>query len=64
MNFKDVKETHWFYKAVKEMVFGGIMKGRSEDTFAPIAQPTRAELAQCGVNLLKKIEEIQKIKEG
>ena len=46
------------------MVFGGIMKGRSEDTFAPIAPPTRAELAQFGVNLLKKVEEIQKIKEG
>ena len=64
LNFKDVKETDWFYKAVKEMVFGGIMKGRSEDTFAPIVPPTRAELAQFGVNILKKVEEIQKIKEG
>lgn len=64
LNFKDVKETDWFYKAVKEMVFGGIMKGRSEDTFDPIVPPTRAELAQFGVNILKKIEEIQKIKEG
>lgn len=64
LNFNDVKETDWFYKAVKEAVFGGLMKGRSEDTFDPTAPCTRAELAQFGVNLLKKIEEIQKIKEG
>lgn len=64
LNFKDVKETDWFYKAVKEAVFGGLMKGRSEDTFDPTAPCTRAEMAQFGVNLLKKIEEIQKIKEG
>ena len=64
LKFKDVKETDWFYKAVKEMVFGGIMKGRSEDTFDPIVPPTRAELAQFGVNILKKVEEIQKIKES
>lgn len=64
LNFKDVKETDWFYKAVKEALFGGLMKGRSEDTFDPSAPCTRAELAQFGVNLLKKIEEIQKIKEG
>lgn len=64
LNFKDVKETDWFYKAVKEAVFGGLMKGRSEETFDPTAPCTRAELAQFGVNLLKKIEEIQKIKEG
>lgn len=64
LNFNDVKETDWFYKAIKEAVFGGLMKGRSEDTFDPSAPCTRAELAQFGVNLLKKIEEIQKIKEG
>lgn len=64
LNFKDVKESDWFYKAVKEAVFGGLMKGRSEDIFDPTAPCTRAELAQFGVNLLKKIEEIQKIKEG
>ena len=64
LNFNDVKETDWFYKAVKEAVFGGLMKGRSEDTFDPSAPCTRAEMAQFGVNLLKKIEEIQKIKEG
>ena len=40
------------------------MKGRSEDTFDPTTPPTRAELAQFGVNILKKIEEIQKIKES
>lgn len=64
LNFKDVKESDWFYKAVKDCVFGGLMKGRSEDVFDPGAPCTRAEMAQFGVNLLKKIEEIQKIKEG
>ena len=64
LKFKDVKETDWFYKAVKEAVFGGLMTGRSEDTFDPTAPCTRAEMAQFGVNILKKIEEIQKIKEG
>lgn len=63
LNFKDVKETDWFYKAVKEMVFGGIMKGRSEDTFDPGAPLTRAEAAQLMSNFAKKIDEISKIKE-
>ena len=64
LNFKDVKETDWFYKAVKEAVFGGLMKGRSEDVFDPGAPLTRAEAAQLMSNFAKKIEEIQKIKEG
>lgn len=64
LNFKDVKETDWFYKAVKECVFGGLMKGKSEDTFEPSAPLTRAEAAQLMANFSKKIDEILKIKEG
>lgn len=64
LNFKDVKESDWFYKAVKDCVFGGLMKGRTEDTFAPQEPLTRAEAAQLIVNMLKKLDEIQKIKEG
>ena len=64
LNFKDVKETDWFYKAVKECVFGGLMKGKSEDTFDPSAPLTRAEAAQLMANFSKKIDEILKIKEG
>lgn len=64
LNFKDVKETDWFYKAVKDCVFGGLMKGRSEDVFDPGAPLTRAEAAQLMANFSKKIDEILKIKEG
>ena len=64
LNFKDVKESDWFYKAVKNCVFGGLMKGRTEDIFDPQAPLTRAEAAQLMSNFAKKIEEIQKIKEG
>lgn len=64
LNFKDVKESDWFYKAVKECVFGGLMKGKSEDTFEPSAPLTRAEAAQLMANFSKKIDEILKIKEG
>lgn len=63
LNFKDVKETDWFYKAVKDCVFGGLMKGRSEDVFDPGAPLTRAEAAQLMSNFAKKIDEISKIKE-
>lgn len=63
LNFKDVKESDWFYKAVKDCVFGGLMKGRSEDVFDPGAPLTRAEAAQLMSNFAKKIDEISKIKE-
>ena len=64
LNFKDVKESDWFYKAVKDCVFGGLMKGRTEDTFDPQAPLTRAEAAQLMSNFAKKIDEILKIKES
>ena len=41
--FKDVKESHWFYDAVEFCVKSGIVKGMTEDTFAPNKNLTRAE---------------------
>lgn len=61
LKFVDVKETDWFYKAVKEAVCNGIMKGRSEIDFAPLDNMNRAEAAQFGVNILKKVDESNKI---
>ncbi|MBQ4561953.1 MAG: S-layer homology domain-containing protein, partial [Clostridia bacterium] len=40
--FKDVKESHWFYDAVKTTVEKGIFNGMSEDTFQPNGKMTRA----------------------
>ena len=64
LNFNDVKESDWFYDAVKEALFTGIMKGRSNEEFAPLDAPNRAELAQFGVNILKKVKELIEIKES
>lgn len=57
LKFKDVSKDAWYYDAVKEAVFNGLMQGTSEDTFEPDRYPTRAELAQFGVNLCKKIDD-------
>ena len=40
--FKDVKESHWFYDAVKTTVEKGIFNGMTEDTFQPNGKMTRA----------------------
>lgn len=42
--FKDVKETDWFYDAVKYVHENGLFNGVAEDTFAPNAELTRAML--------------------
>lgn len=64
MNFTDVKETDWFYDAVKECVFNGLIKGRSDTEFAPNEPLTRAEAAQLMKNLNKKIDDLLKLKKG
>ena len=33
--FKDVKESHWYYDAVKTTVEKGIFNGMTPDTFQP-----------------------------
>ncbi len=40
--FKDVKESHWFYSAVKTTAEKGIFNGMSEDRFEPNGKMTRA----------------------
>ena len=42
--FDDVKETDWFYKAIKNCYMAGLIKGRTEKDFAPNDFITRAEL--------------------
>ncbi len=40
--FKDVKESHWYYDAVKTTVEKGIFNGMTENTFDPNGKMTRA----------------------
>ena len=40
--FKDVKESHWYYDAVKTTVEKGIFSGMTPDTFQPNGKMTRA----------------------
>ena len=40
--FKDVKESHWYYDAVKTTVEKGIFNGMTPDTFQPNGKMTRA----------------------
>ncbi len=50
--FTDVKESDWFYDAVKYVYNEGMMNGTSETTFAPNAKTTRAML----VTVLYRLE--------
>ncbi len=43
--FSDVHEDEWFYETVAEAYESGIVKGRSDVTFAPDDNVTRAEVA-------------------
>lgn len=53
MEFKDVKDTDWFYENVRNLYDNGIMKGTSDDTFEPNRPVTRAELATVLCRLLE-----------
>ncbi|SDZ11977.1 S-layer homology domain-containing protein [Proteiniborus ethanoligenes] len=50
--FKDVKETDWFYEAVKFVFENGLMIGIGEDRFAPQLATTRGML----VTILHRLE--------
>lgn len=50
--FKDVKETDWFYEAVKFVFANGLMIGIGEDKFAPQVATTRGML----VTILHRLE--------
>lgn len=43
--FKDVTKNDWFYKAVKNMFFAGLMQGITDTEFAPLQDATRGEMA-------------------
>ena len=45
MKFTDVPESHWAYKAIKEMTEKGYFQGYPDGTFKPEETVTRAELA-------------------
>jgi hypothetical protein len=62
LKFTDVSESDWSFKAIKECVFNGLMKGISDTEFAPKAPVTREQLAQFGVNMLKIFDDIIKIR--
>lgn len=51
--FKDVKESDWFYDAVKEVYIRGFFKGIKEDEFAPDKPLTRGML----VTVLYRVED-------
>ncbi len=57
LKFTDVDKNKWYYDAIKETVFNGLMQGTGADTFEPEKPLTRAEMAQICVNLCKKIDE-------
>ncbi|MBQ8523885.1 MAG: S-layer homology domain-containing protein [Clostridia bacterium] len=44
MNFRDVNEKKWFYDAVYYVFCKGLMTGKTEDTFVPNENMTRAQL--------------------
>ena len=58
MKFNDVSKDKWYYDAIRETVFNGLMQGTSEDTFEPDRPITRGEMAQLCVNLCKKVDDI------
>ena len=50
--FKDVKESHWYYDAVKTTVEKGIFNGMTENTFVPNGKMTRAMFMTTLANLV------------
>ena len=59
--FKDVKETDWYYSAVKHLYLSGLMNGVSETKFAPEQPMTRAEVATLVWRIVKNIDKRFKI---
>lgn len=55
--FEDVKESDWFYNAVKSMYFSGLMKGTSDKSFEPNKPLTRAEMATILDRITRLIDE-------
>lgn len=57
MNFTDIKESDWFYQAVKFALEKGLFKGTSETSFSPNESMTRAML----VTVLHRLEGLPEI---
>lgn len=55
--FDDVKESDWFYKSVKNMVFSGMMNGISDTKFDPNGVLTRAQAATMFDRLIGYIDD-------
>ncbi len=51
MTFKDVKEAHWFYSAVKFVVSTGYMNGMSSEEFSPGGNITREQFVLILANM-------------
>lgn len=54
--FEDVHKNDWYYKAIMNMYFSGLMNGTSSTTFEPNSQMTRAEVATIMDRLCKIID--------
>jgi len=44
-SLSDVKNTDWYYNAVKYVLDGGLMKNTTDTTFAPLSEVTRNEVS-------------------
>lgn len=54
LNFKDVEEGKWYYKAIEYVTKENLMNGYEDGTFRPNEPLTRAQLAQVLFNQRKK----------
>lgn len=54
--FEDVSEADWFYDGVKQAYLSGVINGRTETTFDPYTNITRAEAAVMISRLEKKVD--------
>ena len=55
--FTDVSDKDWYYKNLKNMYFSGMIKGKTDTTFAPNDNVTRAELVAVMDRMAKENEE-------
>lgn len=55
--FTDVNKEDWFYNSVKQCYMAGLIKGKTENTFEPNLNITRAEACAMLDRLMQKIDE-------
>ncbi|MBR4880806.1 MAG: S-layer homology domain-containing protein, partial [Clostridia bacterium] len=49
--FEDVKDSHWYFRAVEYCFENGLMSGMSETTFAPTGKVTREQFVKTLANM-------------